>query len=260
MKTIVGKVIAGLCIAGAISLATTTACAQTPEVKEKPRMYTYVSNWTIPRAKWGDMEKDNATNAKMLDRDLASGAIVGYGDDTNLVHTPEGSTHDNWWSAMSMAGLLSVLEEFYKSGASVVPVLASATKHWDGVYVSRFYNWRAGSYKGGYTHVSSYKLKADAPDDAVEVLSKNLVVPLLEKLLADGTLVEYEVDEEAIHTESPGTFWIDYIAASSEGLDKTNAALRETLKASPLAGPAFGSMVDFAPHRDYLLRTSATYK
>ncbi len=92
------------------------------------------------------------------------------------------------------------------------------------------------------------------------MLSKNLVVPLLEKLMADGTLVEYEIDEEAIHTESPDTFWIDYIAASSEGLDKTNAALRETLKATPLAGPAFGSMVDFAPHRDYLSRTNATYK
>lgn len=260
MKTIVGRAIAGLCVVGALSLATTTAGAQTSEVKEKPRMYTYVSNWAIPRAKWGDMEKDNATSAKMLDHDLASGAIAGYGDDTNLVHTPEGSTHDNWWSAMSMAALVNVLEEFYKSGGSVAPVLTSATKHWDGVYVSRFYNWRAGSYKGAYTHVSSYKLKADAPSDAVEVLSKNLVVPLLEKLLADGALVEYEIDQEAIHTESPDTFWITYIAASSEGLDKANEALRQTLKATPLAGPAFGSMVDFAPHRDYLSRTSATYK
>jgi hypothetical protein len=260
MKTSVGRAITGLCVVGALSLATAPAGAQTPEVKEKPRMYSYVSNWTIPRAKWGEMEKDNATSAKMLEHDLASGAIVGYGDDTNLVHTPEGSTHDNWWSAMSMAALLNVLEEFYKSGGSVAPVLTSATKHWDGVYVSRFYNWRAGSYKGAYTHVSSYKLKADAPKDAVEVLSKNLVVPLLEKLMADGTLVEFEIDEEAIHTESPDTFWIDYIAASSAGLDKTNAALRETLKATPLAGPAFGSMVDFAPHRDYLSRTNATYK
>jgi hypothetical protein len=93
-----------------------------------------------------------------------------------------------------------------------------------------------------------------------EVLSKNLVVPLLEKLLADGTLVEYEIDEESIHTESPDTFWIVYIAADSAGLDKVNAALRETLKAAPLTGPAFGSMVDFAPHRDYLFRTNAAYK
>jgi hypothetical protein len=126
--------------------------------------------------------------------------------------------------------------------------------------VSHYYNWHAGSWKDVYTHGSSYKLKADAPDDAVATLSKNLFVPLLEKLLADGTIHEYEVDTEAIHTEAPGTFWIFYMAANAEALDKVNAALREALKANPLGGPAFASMVDSTPHRDDLLRTAATYK
>jgi len=103
-------------------------------------------------------------------------------------------------------------------------------------------------------------LKADAPDDAVDKLSKNFIAPLMEKLLADGTLHEYEIDTEAIHTEAPGTFWIFYITANAEGLDKVNAALRETMKANPMNGPAFGSMVDFTPHRDNLVRTNATYK
>ena len=82
----------------------------------------------------------------------------------------------------------------------------------------------------------------------------------MEKMLADGTIHEYEVDTEAIHTEAPGTFWVFYIAANAEGLDKVNAALRESLRANALGGPAFGSMVDFTPHRDYLSRTNATYK
>ena len=56
-----------------------------------------------------------------------------------------------------------------------------------------------------------YRLKPDAPDDAVETLSKELIVPLLEKLFADGTLHEYEVDTQAIHTEAPGTFVIVYL-------------------------------------------------
>jgi hypothetical protein len=92
------------------------------------------------------------------------------------------------------------------------------------------------------------------------MLSKSLIVPLLEKLLASGAIHEYEIDTEAIHTEAPGTFWIFYIAADAGGLDKVNAALRDTLKASPLAGPAFDSLVDLKEHRDYLLQTSATYK
>jgi hypothetical protein len=51
-----------------------------------------------------------------------------------------------------------------------------------------------------------------------------------------------------------------YIAANGEGLDKANLALREALKTNPLISPTFGSMVDFTAHRDYLARTTATYK
>ena len=178
----------------------------------------------------------------------------------NLVHQPDGATHDDWWSAMSMAGLLNVLDQFYKNGSSTSTVLDSATKHWDDIFVSRYYNWHAGTWKGAYTHGSSYKLKADAPDDAVAMLSKNLIVPLLEKMLADGTIHEYEIDTEAIHTEAPGSFWVFYIAANADGLDKVNAALRERMKSNPLGGPAFGSMTDSSAHRDYLSLTNATYK
>jgi hypothetical protein len=238
----------------------TPTMAQTSETKEKPAMYTYVGNWAIPRAQWAEMDKQGAGNQKILDKAMASGTIVGYGSDLNLIHTPEGETHDEFWSAMSMAGVLNVLDQFYQSGSPTSPVLASATKHWDELLVSRHYNWHAGSWKGVYTHGSSYKLKADAPDDAVDMLSKSLIVPFFEKLLADGTIHEYEVDTEAIHTEAPGTFLIFYITDNAEGLDKVNAALREALKANPLGGPAFGSMVDFTAHRDYLARTNATYK
>ena len=164
------------------------------------------------------------------------------------------------WGLMSLAGVLNVLDQFYKSGSPTAPVLASATKHWDNIYVSRYYNWHSGSWKDAYTYGSSYKLKADAPDDAIETLSKNLIAPLLEKLLADGTLHEYEIDTAAVHTQAPGTFWIIYITANAEGLDKVNAAIRATFKSNPLGGPAFGSMVDFTAHRDELVRTTATYK
>jgi hypothetical protein len=159
-----------------------------------------------------------------------------------------------------MAGLLSVLDQFYKSGSTASPLLISATKHWDGLFVSRNYNWHSGSWKDAYTYGSSYKLKPDAPEDAVKTLSESAVVPLMEKLLADGTIVEYEVDVEAVHTEAPGTFYIFYLTPTAEGLDKTRAALRAALKSNQLIGPAFDSLVDFTAHRDYLSRTNATYK
>jgi hypothetical protein len=234
--------------------------AQTAEVKEKPPIYTYVSNWSIPRAHWADMDKQAAANGKIFDKAIGSGGLVGYGDDVNLVHQVDGDTHDTFWTATSMAGVLNVLDELHKTGAATASVLNNATRHSDNLYVSRFYNWKSGSWKGVYTHGASYKLKSDAPDDAVETLSKGFIVPLLEKLLADGTINEYEVDVEAIHNSAPGTFWIFYISPTAEGVDKVTAALGEALKAHPLAGPAIGSMVDFTAHRDLLARSNVTYK
>jgi hypothetical protein len=260
MNKKLGKVFSGLCAVAIVLVMAVTVRAQMSEVKEKPPMYSYVGNWSIPRAQWAEMDKQTAANQKNLEKALADGTIVGYGTDMNLVHQPDGATHDNWWSSMSMAGLLNVLDQAYKSGNATSPVLVSATKHWDALYVSRYYNWHSGSWKDVYTRVASYTLKRDTPNDAVDTLSKNLFVPLLEKLLADGAIHEYEIDTETIHTEGPGTFLVVIIAADGAGLDKFSAAVRDTMKSSPLAGPALGSMVDLTAHRDYLLRTNATFK
>jgi hypothetical protein len=235
------------------------APAQTA-VKEKAPMYTYVGNWNLPRAQWAEMDKTNAADQKTMEQAVSSGTLVGYGYDRNLVHQPDGFTHDEWWTSMSMAGVLNMLDQFQKSGSSVSPLLSSSTKHSDQVLTSRYYNWRAGSVKDGYTHGASYRLKADAPSDALETLSKNLFVPLFEKLLADGTILEYEIDTEALHSEAPGAFWIFYISQTAEGIDKVNAMRAEAQRANPLGGPTFDTLVDYTVHRDFLARTNATYK
>ena len=252
-------ILACMCTLAMLAASAAPACAQ-DEVKEKPPMYSYVGFWNIPRAQWAEMEKNNAAEQKILDKALADGAIVAYGNDLNIVHTADGMTHDDWWSAMSMAAMLNVLDKFYKSGTPTSPVLASATKHTDGIFVSRHYNWRPGTYKGAYTRVAYYKLKPDAPEHAIETLSKTFIVPLLERLLADGSIVEYEIDTEAVHTEGPGAFWIDVISPNAEGLDKLNAALLDRAKTNPLAGQAFDSMIDSSAHRDSLSTSTVTYK
>src|SRR3984885_3030231 len=254
------RVIATVCTLAMSAVWTGQAGAQTYEVKEKPALYTYVADWNIPREKWADMEKSYATSQKMLDKAIADGIIVGYGSDVTLVHQGDGITHDDWWSAMSLAGVLNVLDQLEKSSDSATSVLASATNPFDNLYVSRYYNWHPGAVKDGYTYEASYRLKPDAPDDAVETLSKKLIVPLLEKLFADGTLREYEVDTQEIHTEAPGTFTIVYLASTADGLDKVNAALDAAIKSDPLGGVAFSSMIDVSAHHDELGRTNATYK
>ncbi len=260
MKNNNWQILSGLCAIAMAGAWAAPACAQSAEVKEKPGLYTYEAYWTVPRARWAEFEKANPTMQKVMDKAIASGELVAYGSDSALLHDTDGATHDNWWQSMSMAGTLTVLDELEKASGGSSPVLNSATKHWDNLWVSRFYNWHAGSWQGAYTYAAIYPLTADAPDDAVETLAKTMLVPLLEKLLADGAIVEYEIDEQAVHSDAPGTFVIDYIAPTAEGLDKVNAAIRAAIKNSPLNGVAFGSMVDYAKHRDSLTRTTATYK
>ena len=254
------RLLPGLLASMATFAWTAPASAQTTEVKDKPRMYTYEAFWVVPRNKWAEFEKANPGEQKVLDKAIASGVLVSYGSDTAVLHDAEGATHDNWWQSMSMAGTLAVLDDLEKVGGGSTSVLNSATKHWDNMWVSRYYNWHAGSWQGAYSYAVIYPLKADAPDDAVDVLSKNMFVPLLEKLLADGTIVEYEIDEQAVHSDAPGLVVLDFITPTAEGLDKVNAAIRAAGKNSPLGVQAISSMVDFTKHRDSLTRTTATYK
>jgi hypothetical protein len=254
-----GKNLAALCILGTVAGLALPALAQS-EVKEKAPMYCYVGEWAIPRAQWADMEKADAADQPVLQKAMSDGLLIGFGSDVNLVHQVDGPTHDDWWCSSSMAGVLNVLDQFYKSGSSTTSVLESATKHWDDVLMSRYYNWHSGTVKSGYGHGAAYKLKADAPEDAIDTLAKNAMVPLMEKMLANGTISEYEIDTQAVHTTAPGMFYVFYLCQSGDGIDKMNAALRDTLKSNPLIGPAFDSMVDFTVHRDYLDRSNATYK
>ena len=250
--------VAGLAVLG---MTATLAGAQTVEVKGKPPLYRYVSYWTFPRVHWADVDKDNATgNQKSLAPALADGTLVGYGDDRE--QSAEGFTYEIWWQANSRAALMKVLEAFRKSGGASSPLLVSSTKHWDQVFVSHFYNRKAGSWKSAYSYMGTYKLKPDAPDadDAVRTLS-SFYVPVFEKMLADGTIVEYEIDREMIHTtDSRAQLHFSFVMPSAEGLDKFRAALGAALDENSLIGPAFGSMmVNFTPQADFV-KVNATYK
>jgi len=261
MNTRVCSVFAGLCGVAVFAPSAIPSGAQATEVKEKPAMYSYVANWQIPPEHWGaDLAKINATDKTIFQASLADGTILGYGNDVNMVHTPDGESHDSWWSATSMAGLLKVLDKLRGLDYSSSPHSLSPTKHWDMVLVSHYYNWKPGAYTGAYINVMMYQLKKDAPDDAVSTLSKTVIVPAMEKLLADGTIVEYEIDTEAIHTDAPGLFAIVFDAAQPEGVDTVRAAILGSEKENPLIGPAFDSYIDYSQHRDELLKGNGEYK
>jgi hypothetical protein len=249
----------GLCVLTTLMLTAIPSSAQAQEVKPKPPMFSYVANWQVPRANWPDMENAVAPLNAVMDKAMADGTIIGHGNDVTLVHQLDAETHDNWWSSMSFAGLIKVLDQIHASGLANSPAL-NAAKHWDEVYVSRYYNWKSGPYKNAYTHVGIYKLKDDAPDDALDNLAQHLIVPILEKQLADGTILEYEIDTMAIHTEAPGTFAIVYLTPTPEGIDTVQGAVIQSVKDHPLGIGAFDSYTKESAHRDDLYESEGTYK
>jgi hypothetical protein len=252
-------ILTGLCALVTLGLAALPAAAQSTEVKAKPPMFTWVADWQVARAHWGDMDAAAAPSSGALQKALEDGTIIGYGRDTNLVHQPDRETHDVWWSAMSMAGLLKALDRVHAANDPNSATLNDA-KHWDEVVVSRYYNWKSGPYKNAYSHIGVYQLKADAPDDGLDNLSQHLIVPALEKLIANGTILEYEIDEPAIHTSAPGQFFIVYVTPTPEGLDTVQAAVMGMVKDHPLGFQAFGSEVEDAGHRDELAKSEGVYK
>lgn len=260
MNTRGWSVFTGLCGVAVFALSAIPSGAQATEVKEKPAMYSYVADWQFPRDRWGDVEKVNAADETIFQAAMADGTLVGYGNDVNEVHTVDGNSHDTWWSSMSIGGLMKVLDKLKALPPADSPIALNPAKHWDTVLVSHYYNWKPGAYTGAYVNVAMYQLKPNADDDAVETLSKSVVVPMLEKMLADGTILEYEVDTEAIHTDAPGLFAIVYVTPQAEGIDTVRAAIRAAQHGNPLIGPAFDSYVDYTQHRDELLRGNGAYK
>lgn len=235
--------VAGVALAGAKDI----------EIKAKHPMYSYIAVWNIPEDQWKSRENQAATAKKILDRAIDKGTIVSYGYDGNPLH-------DTFWLAMSRAGLEKVRDQFQKIGITPVPAKAGAAVSPVSILVSRYYNWKTIRCENAYVHVGIYKIRPDAPADAVNQLSKNFFGPVLEKMLAEGAIFEWETDTYANPKDSPGTFLIAYLSEKSEDLEKAGKAVQERLKSRLPKGPALDSLIDMKTISDVVVRSYAVYK
>jgi hypothetical protein len=226
---------------------------------EKAPLYTYVSEWTVPRAMWGDYLKNEAEDNELLKKAVADGSLIAYGSFTVLNHQEGLPTHGTWFSAGSMSGILKFLEALRTTpGATSAPL--AAAKHWDYIMESRNYAAHSGTFTNGYLRVGSWHPRAGASDPDSKIM-KATMGALCEKLMADGALHAYQIDEEAIHSTDPGTLFFALITNGPEGLDKFNTYVEEAEKSNPAAWAGFGTTVDDKGHTDMLARvTSMTHK
>jgi hypothetical protein len=195
------------------------------QMEPAPIVYTYVSQFQIPRASWAAYSEDTEKNAVPIFEKLAAdGTILSWSTFEQVVHTPDGYTHGAAWSSPSIAGLMKVLDEVRKAGPR--PGQISATKHED--YLMQTSMYRMGSGTPTYLRVVCQNAKIDKPGEYTAALKKYLV-PTFDGLIKQGAATYYGLDEQYVNTSAPSTRCLVITYPNADGMDKWASGINATL-------------------------------
>jgi hypothetical protein len=248
-------VVVCLCTGVVIGLGGQRASAQM--AAEKPTVYTFVMEWDVPRAMWGDYEKQMATTSgDTLKKSVDDGTLIAYGMFSTVTHQEGAANHGTWMTSSSIANLMKVLDVLRASPASTSPVV-SASKHWDFLLSSKDYAAHSGTFTNGYLRVATWIGKEGANDPGGKI-EKASMVALCEKLMADGALHAYSIDREVVHSMDANAFFVVLVTNGAEGLDKFSAAVDDMGKNNPTALAAFRSLIADTGHRDTIAKVTTT--
>ena len=206
-------------------LVMTLVPAVLSQTESTPVVYTYVSQFQIPRANWAAYSEDTEKSfIPVVEKSLADGTILSWSTFEQVVHTPEGYTHGAAWSSTSIAGLMKVLDEVRKSGPR--PGQNAATKHEDYLMQTRMYH--AGTGTPTYLRVVCSAAKPDKPEHYTAVLKK-MLVPTFEEQLKQGAATYYGLDEQYVNTSAPSTRCLVITYPNAESIDKWASAINTTM-------------------------------
>ena len=244
------KRIAGLLV---IVLAVLLVPAALPQMEPMPTVYTFVSQFQVPRANWAAYSEDTEKLfVPIAEKLTANGTIIGWSSFETVVHTPDGYTHGTAWESTSIAGLMKVLDEVRKAGPR--PGQIAATKHEDLLMQTSWYH--TGSGTPAYLRVVCQMVKADKPGDYAAGLKKYLV-PTFDTLVKQGAATYYGLDEQYVNTGPQSLRCLVITYPNAEGLDKWATAVGGVL--GKLSGAdreaVFGSVVPDS-RRDMLARVT----
>ena len=131
--------------------------------------------------------------------------------------------------------------------------LTAATAHRDYYLRSIAGGGKPGSGEG-YLTVSSYLLKAGKAQEWKQLWEKNSK-PLFDELVGKGALIDYSIDVEDVHTDSPMWRHVVSLSPSAEADDQLGAAFdAASAKLTPeerkTRGLTMEAVLEPAAHRD----------
>lgn len=204
--------------------------------QDDDRTYSRVALWQVERARWSDyVDSYEQYTQPIMEQLFEAGTIVEWGLDATSIHRPDGYTHASWFSATSIADLERALDALIEagqaSGADAQADFASMiTKHRD--YLLRDLVRRSSDARldGGYW-VGSFSRRKPGQGSEYRSYWDEHTQPVLEGLLAGGTIVAYGLTVEDLITEGRGgrTSW--YVVPNADALDTVQAAFRASWEA-----------------------------
>jgi hypothetical protein len=228
--------------------------AQAPANPSDQTVYTYVTVWNVPRADWNAVEKYDAGLAPVMKKLTDAGTLNGWGFAHAFVHDDSGTTHLDWFTATSFAGLSKALDAIRAAGP--MPAAFAGAKHHDEIVRSTVNGGRPGAGGTGMLWVASYELQSGQTGDFSQLFADE-IKPLFEEQVAAGTILAYSLNFEAVHTSSPNVVSIAYVLPDAAAIDKFQAALEGYETKHPRAGAALEAVMNLAAHRDALFEVLA---
>jgi DNA-binding Lrp family transcriptional regulator len=235
------------CLAAAVC-APLLAAAQS-----KSPIYTYVAFWDVPRAQWPEVNKSMPAEKATMEKLVANGTIVGFGAFESILHQEGAPTHGTWFTASSEGNILKALEAVYAQPALINGSFQTSSKHSDQLFTGDVYAAKAGTMTNGYMTVSRWQFKPGTMKSFAEQTNK-FIVPVLDKLIADGTLNSYGELTEDYHSQGMGVLYEYFSVPDAASMDKVDKALEDVIAANPSIGEALRNDTDPMSHRDYLYR------
>lgn len=244
------KRIAGLFV---VVLAVIIVPAALSQMEPAQPVYTFVSQFQVPRANWAQFAEDNEkTFVPIAERFMADGTLVGWSTFESIVHTPDGYTHGASWSSNSLAGITRVLDELRK--AAPRPGQVAATKHEDLLMQSTMHHASSVTGGSGYLRVVCQLAKPEKPGDYAAALNKYLG-PAFEEQFKKGVVTSYGMDEQYVNNQAPSLRCIVITYPNAEGMDKWASAVNAAFgKMSAADREAFASTTVPNSRRDFMAR------
>ena len=230
--------------------------------QSKPQPLTSVAMFKVTPDKMSAFMDVMKLFPPALDKLIAAGTIDAYGVDSDVLHG-EGPNVEFWITAPNFTAI-DAAEKAVESVITANPDkfkaawgLTDFASHRD--LIVRSLESNHGKVPAGALPVTDFDMQKLKPGRgaSARMLFNHFEKPVLDKLVADGTIHGYSLDVEAVHTSEPGTMWLVITMPNLGTRDKIRAAFNaanEKMKdyEREAIDKIYDDTFDSRAHRDFI--------